>query len=387
MAIRAAKDCARMEGSQADMMLSPRTNQQACLKYAVFSKVVFSSSPPGNERPLTCHRRTGKTTRLEPLSIHQPPPRQGTQCAAPDEMAPTHSRAPSLPSIPDVDFDFDEKSQLLPELDDMLSLAGCDDTATLDEENNSQISRSRSTHAVPFDLQPRRIPVRFPSSSSSSTTSTTSSTTYSAALPFAARCTDLACQSQAFQVPASQKTVLESWTITYHQPTTHPTSQYRALGITWWQRTRREAGSIQSVVPNTHLSQAELAAAIQTHAASHRNATRPPPTEAAGGGDSSAYARGLEARLRALEWPVQDEVHELLGDREQSSSTAFRRREWRVVALSEVPGGELTDARPTDLARRRDEGHRPWRTADEREGAGKRRCSRVAGKSEQYGDF
>lgn len=112
-------------------------------------------------------------------------------------MAPTHNRAPSLPCIPDVDFDFDEKSQLLPELDDMLSLAGCDDTATLDEENNSQISRSRSTHAVPFDLQPRRIPVRFPSSSSS----TASSTTYSAALPFAARGTDLACQSQALYVP------------------------------------------------------------------------------------------------------------------------------------------------------------------------------------------
>lgn len=56
------------------------------------------------------------------------------------------------------------------------------------------------------------------------------------------------------------------------------------------------------------------------------------------------YAADLESRLRKLDWKVQDEIYELLSDRVQSSSNAHRRREWRVVALSCVPGGEMTDA-------------------------------------------
>ena len=107
-------------------------------------------------------------------------------------MAPTHSRTPSLPCIPDVDFDFDEKCQLLPELD-MLSLTGCDDAATLDEESHSQISRSRSTRTAQFELQPHRIPIRFPSSSSSSSTYGT--------LPLSTRCTDLTFQTQLYVPP------------------------------------------------------------------------------------------------------------------------------------------------------------------------------------------
>jgi len=56
----------------------------------------------------------------------------------------------------------------------------------------------------------------------------------------------------------------------------------------------------------------------------------------------SAADQDLERRLRRLDWAVQDEIYDLLSDRVQSSSNAFRRRDWKVVVLVEVPGGELT---------------------------------------------
>lgn len=140
--------------------------------------------------------------------------------------------------------------------------------------------------------------------------------------------------------------------------------------MTLWRRTEREEGWVVSVVPNTHFTQAELARAVAMHEAAVAGrlgarspsgkktlAAAPPPpplfsdpapTAAAAAIPSTTpslvYAADLEARVRALDWKVQDEIYELLSDRVQSSSSAFRRREWRVVVLSEVPGGEMTDA-------------------------------------------
>jgi hypothetical protein len=153
-----------------------------------------------------------------------------------------------------------------------------------------------------------------------------------------------------------------------------------------------------------------------------------------GGWGNAVYAADLEERIRKLEWKVQDEIYELLSDRVQSSSNAFRRREWRVVVLTEVPGGELTDS-PTGFRERgkrrgcfgwagvkswrmrmkrtpempvteyrlvlrgtetraNDQGwgyynrySRPWRTADEKEMGDRRRWSSATGRSDKYVDF
>ncbi|KAL2174119.1 uncharacterized protein P884DRAFT_250305 [Thermothelomyces heterothallicus CBS 202.75] len=163
-----------------------------------------------------------------------------------------------------------------------------------------------------------------------------------------------------------------------------------------------------------------------------------------GSWDAAVYAADLEKRIRRLDWKVQDEIYELLSDRVQSSSNAFRRRDWRVVVLTEVPGGELTD-QPTGFRafgereggggwrrwrrRRRRESRgstrrtppppphdmpvteyrlilrgtetkandqgwgyynrysRPWRDADEKELGHRRRWSTMTGKNEKYVDF
>lgn len=234
-----------------------------------------------------------------------------------------------------------------------------------------------------------------------------------------------------------------------------------------------------SVVPNTHFGQEELGAAVAMHQRSvaaqlvrvrERRARGPfawfrrsgngkgrrlskpriagsgtgsgtgngTPSHVPNGGfptmtpevaaDALEYAADLEARLRTLDWKVQDEIYELLGDRVQSSSNAFRRREWRVVVLTEVPGGELTDA-PTGFGtasclcnagagagddrgvnampvteyrlilrgtetKVNDAGwgyynrySRPWKTADEREIGEKRRWSTMTGRGDKYVDF
>jgi hypothetical protein len=204
-------------------------------------------------------------------------------------------------------------------------------------------------------------------------------------------------------------------------------------------------------VPNTHFSQDELAATVALHEASvlaHKERRLcKPRTEGndgagassgsgtgGGGWGSAVYAADLERRIRKLEWKVQDEIYELLSDRVQSSSNAFRRREWRVVVLTEVPGGELTDSptgfrrggkrrgclgwagirslrmrmkRAPDMpvteyrlvlrgteTRANDQGwgyynrySRPWRAADEKEVGDRRRWSSVSGRSEKYVDF
>ncbi|KAK3293194.1 uncharacterized protein B0H64DRAFT_465280 [Chaetomium fimeti] len=372
-------------------------------------------------------------------------------------MAPT-SRPPSLPSIPDIALDLDEKAQLLPELEEVLSSGG-ETCTTLDEEDDFRPSRSHSTRTQNSFHRRIVLPSRFPSISSSHAPTTLTT------LPLTPRRHDPTCQVQPLQLPPTQKTVHESWTITYHHPTPRTKIHIRALGITLWRQfdPRDDEGSVLSVVPNTHFGQAELAATVALHEASvtacaaRRGGSRPMRTlskpkivgSAGGGGGGGAgkggsgdgwwegavYAADLERRVRALDWRVQDEIYELLSDRVQSSSNAFRRRDWRVVALTEVPGGELTYA-PTGFrafgeqkrgwfgfgkakrfsvkANRRPDmpvteyrlvlrgaetktndqgwGHynrysRPWRAADEKEIGDRRRWSSFTGKSEKYVDF
>ncbi|KAK3376494.1 hypothetical protein B0T24DRAFT_592163 [Lasiosphaeria ovina] len=205
--------------------------------------------------------------------------------------------APALPQILDVD----ERSRLLPDIDDVLSSVGDDGTVAGDDDE------SRRSQASP--------------------------------------CPAISCSSQltgptkVFQVPLSgdNKSVLESWTITYHARTKKVSAWYHWLGICWWRRTEAEDSHVLSVVPNAHFSQAELGVVCANDQAQYAASCRKKSATAGHGPD-------LERRLRKLDWKVQDEIYDLLNDRVQSSSNAFRRRDWKVVVLVEVPGGEMTDA-------------------------------------------
>ncbi|KAG7284945.1 hypothetical protein NEMBOFW57_009560 [Staphylotrichum longicolle] len=264
-------------------------------------------------------------------------------------------------------LDLDEKAHLLPELDEVLSSTG-ESSATLDEDDDYRPSRNHSTHTQ-HSSHRRVLPARFPSISS------IAPTTYTAHPLLSWH--DLAGQAQPLQLPATQKTVLESWTITYHHPrprrtatTTTTTTCVRLFGLTLFRRVRREddaeAGSVLSVVPNTHFSQAELAATVALHEAAVVSAVVDAgrwdgvKKKKRGLNLGAVYAADVEGRIRALDWKVQDEVYELLSDRVQSSSNAFRRREWRVVVLAAIPGGELTDAPRGPVSSAKETGKRRW---------------------------
>ncbi|KAK4249278.1 hypothetical protein C7999DRAFT_30333 [Corynascus novoguineensis] len=398
-------------------------------------------------------------------------------------MAP-NSRPPSLPVIPDIALDLDEKTRLLPELEEVFSSTG-ETCTTFEEDDEYRPTRSHSINTQ-NSYQHRRIvfPSRIPSTSSSAPTTYTT-------LPLSPRHYDITCQVQPLQLPPTQKKVFESWTITYHHPAPRPRrpgllarALFRLFDTAWSSSStsEQEGGSILSVVPNTHFSQVELAATVAMHEAAvaagvsrkqqqlkrgllwgglsgqqpkrQRTLCKPKlvgssdsngaSTEKRGnegvrrcsGGDEGGswdaviYAAELERRIRQLDWKVQDEVYELLSDRVQSSSNAFRRREWRVVVLTEVPGGELTD-QPTgfqgfgetesrwfsgrDNKKRRqhempvteyrlilrgtetrtnDQGwphynrySRPWRDADEKELGYRRRWSTMTARNDKYVDF
>ncbi|KAM7190860.1 hypothetical protein V8F20_009544 [Naviculisporaceae sp. PSN 640] len=150
--------------------------------------------------------------------------------------------------------------------------------------------------------------------------------------------------TKTFQVPAggdSPKSVLESWVITYHAQEKKVTAWYQWLGICWWRRIEIEGARILAVVPNCHFSQEEM----ESVCAAARNEYSPPRSreESQVSGDTE-YTADLERRLRKLDWVVQDEIYDLINDRIQSSSNSFRRREWKLVVLNEVPGGEITEA-------------------------------------------
>ncbi len=279
-------------------------------------------------------------------------------------MAPA-SRPPSLPSIPDILLDLDEKTQLLPDLDEVLSAAG---DPVDEEEADFRPARSHSTHT--HHHRHVLLPSRYPSvcSSRSSVTHTATTTPHHQNQPPVLYVPPISSshsqpntnKTPHRTLPPSQKTALESWTITYHHPHPRTISHLRICGITVWRRFDREEGSVLSVVPNTHFSQGELAATVAAHEAALASAVyareqsrkrgrlcKALPASSAlavGAGVGGLYAADLEARIRGLDWKVQDEIYELVSDRVQSSSSVFRRREWRVVVMSEIPGGELSDA-------------------------------------------
>lgn len=182
------------------------------------------------------------------------------------------------------------------------------------------------------------------------------------------------------------------------------------------------------MIPNPHFSQDELSSTLVTDKSLFTARTGRPP---------SLHSSDLELRLRSLDFKVQDEIYDLLNDRVQSSSNSFRRREWRVVVLAEVEGGEMTDApsalRDEVVAKRRrllgdgvigkrlrktkqqrprmplteyrlilrgteaktnnagwgdyNRYSRPWRAADEKELGVRRRWSSMTRASEKYVDF
>ncbi|KAL1842959.1 hypothetical protein VTJ49DRAFT_3600 [Mycothermus thermophilus] len=406
---------------------------------------------------------------------------------------PPSNRPLSLPSIPDIDFeDYDDKTHLLPELGEVVSAATGESSTTLEDDDaagttpdDGHFAPSRSHSSQTHRSVHRRrtsAPCRVPSVSSTNTLSTYTPTVQGFPHPG----TDFTCNVPPLHLPASQ-TIFESWTITFHHARPRTTRQIRFCGIILWRQFERDDGSILSVMPNPHFSQAELAATVAMHQASvvahvarlrgrntsftkkrRRLLCKAPVTDPTkqqqqpqnhqqrsfvGGSavaipadsDWAVYAADLEARLRALDWAVQDEIYELLSDRVQSSSTAFRRREWRVVAMSQIPGGELTDV-PTGFEtvngggddkageRRRkwlaswrwrervveklvcgpaempvteyrlilrgsetrvsgqgwahyNRYSRPWRAADEKEMADWRRCSSMSGRRDKYVDF
>ncbi|KAK3386067.1 hypothetical protein B0H63DRAFT_191660 [Podospora didyma] len=253
-----------------------------------------------------------------------PPPsstqhHQRLRCAPPS----LSSSSFPLPHIPDAD---EQSPLLLRDLDDILSSAGGDDGGTIndDDDDDDVFRRRQSQRSSTLIMDPQQL------------------------------CGDMACQAKVFQLPleGDNKTVLESWTITFHARTKTVSAWYHWLGICWWTRTEAEDAHVLSVVPNAHFSQAELASVVESNetlhhfsasaSSSHRSSSlmkkrKNPPQR--------SYPEDLERRLRKLDWKVQDEIYDLLNDRVQSSSNAYRRRDWKVVVLVEVPGGEMTDAR------------------------------------------
>ena len=89
-----------------------------------------------------------------------------------------------------------------------------------------------------------------------------------------------------------------------------------------------------SIEPKTQFAQKELADVVGCVRDQHKP----------GLFRSGNYDKDVEARLRNLDWIVQDELYKLIRDRTENSSNAFRRREYKLVVLLEVPGGEMTDA-------------------------------------------
>lgn len=118
---------------------------------------------------------------------------------------------------------------------------------------------------------------------------------------------------------------------------------YQWLGICWWRRIETEGARILAVVPNCHFTQEELESVCAAVKEEYSTSSSHGKSQISG---ETEYTADLERRLRKLDWVVQDEIYELINDRTQSSSNAFRRREWKLVMLNEVCGGEITEALP-----------------------------------------
>ncbi|KAI3396630.1 hypothetical protein diail_11884 [Diaporthe ilicicola] len=150
-------------------------------------------------------------------------------------------------------------------------------------------------------------------------------------------CGSISCQSRGLygrsQLPATTKTINEAWTLTYHRPVK---SHYKCWCIfpVFLKSFSTLPGQVVSVAAKTQFDQKELAEVV----CCVRNQHKP---RLFGSGN---YDEDVEARLRKLDWTVQDELYKLVRDRTENASNAFRRREYKLVVLLEVPGGEMTDA-------------------------------------------
>lgn len=101
-----------------------------------------------------------------------------------------------------------------------------------------------------------------------------------------------------------------------------------------WTTTNYEPGEVVATVPQNHFDQAELSATVDRARKQYEPLTFV----------SCDYEGDLERRLRRLDVPVQEELYSLIRDRTENASNSFRRREYKLVVLARVPGGEMTDA-------------------------------------------
>lgn len=131
------------------------------------------------------------------------------------------------------------------------------------------------------------------------------------------------------------KTIYESWTLSYHRPTVHVVSQFKSFCILkYLKKTTTVPGRVMSIEPKTQFGQKELAEVVCCVRDQHKPKLF----------GSATYDKDVENRLRKLDWTVQDELYKLIRDRTENASNTFRRREYKLVVLLEVPGGEMTDA-------------------------------------------
>lgn len=129
----------------------------------------------------------------------------------------------------------------------------------------------------------------------------------------------------------------EAWTLTYHRPETLVKSHLKCFcmfPVFFKTVSTLRPGRVVSIAPKTQFDQKELAEVV----CCVRNQHKPRRFS------SGNYDKDVEARLRKLDWTVQDELYKLIRDRTENASNAFRRREYKLVVVLEVPGGEMTDA-------------------------------------------
>lgn len=143
------------------------------------------------------------------------------------------------------------------------------------------------------------------------------------------------------QLPASAKTIYESWTITFQRPTRRLRGWTTCLGCTVGKTVALEPGRIVAVAPRPHFEQEDLAQVAACARSQHGGGGGYWAKPSWAGGK---YEDELECRLRRLDGAVQGELHALLRDRSESTSNSFRRREYKLVMLLEVHGGEMTGA-------------------------------------------
>ncbi|ROW07074.1 hypothetical protein VPNG_06639 [Cytospora leucostoma] len=142
----------------------------------------------------------------------------------------------------------------------------------------------------------------------------------------------LSCQIKELQLPSTRKTIYEAWTLTYNWPTAQMDKRHDILNCTWWLNFPVGEGHVSIIEPKTHYSQKELASVVSAAHEQHPSRT------------TWSYDEDVEDRLRRLDRPVQEELYRLLRDRTENASNQFRRREYRIVVMTEVHGGDMTDA-------------------------------------------